>query len=445
MPKSRRAQRLDNNPDFRRRTEVPMPSIEEIERALTDLLSPQDMAPLRAVGARHGLHLRERILNLPVMSALLVSLVWRRMPGLHEALRVLAKEGLMWVGPQRLSVQALSQRLRSLPACVFADLLSCALQRAQIEPTAELGQSFPAWMSRAAARFAGLWVADASTLDTVARHAGELRGQPYQPAGKMMVVVNALTRVPRTVSFSEDSAANEKTFKEQLYASVPEGGLVTFDAGWFSFGIFDELTERQISYVTRMKSNARHESVQVLSESERHRDEIVRMGLYHQNPCTHPARLVSVLWKGQWYRYLTNVLDPARLSAQEVVGLYRRRWRIEEAFLLTKRLLGLAYLWVGDTNGVHLQMLTTWLFYAVLMHLCQQIAELLCLPRDRISEEMVYRGLYHYARALQRDEKRSAARYLADDAKLFGLVKTARKRQSERDDEDTLIWGEALT
>jgi hypothetical protein len=31
--------------------------------------------------------------------------------------------------------------------------------------------------------------------------------------------------------------------------------------------------------------------------------------------------------------------------------LYRRRWQIEEAFLLTKRLLGLAYLWVGGSNG----------------------------------------------------------------------------------------------
>ena len=40
------------------------------------------------------------------------------------------------------------------------------------------------------------------------------------------------------------------------------------------------------------------------------------------------------------------MLDPQVLCAQQVRDLYAQRWRIEEAFLLTKRLLGLAYLWV---------------------------------------------------------------------------------------------------
>ncbi|CAD5929890.1 hypothetical protein PCC9214_01212 [Planktothrix tepida] len=46
-------------------------------------------------------------------------------------------------------------------------------------------------------------------------------------------------------------------------------------------------------------------------------------------------RLVSVLWGKTWYRYLTNVLDPEELSAQQVCELYRNRWQIEQAFLLT--------------------------------------------------------------------------------------------------------------
>ncbi len=43
--------------------------------------------------------------------------------------------------------------------------------------------------------------------------------------------------------------------------------------------------------------------------------------------------------------------------------------RVEDAFLLTKRLLGLAYIWVGDSNGVKIQILATWIFYAVLNQL----------------------------------------------------------------------------
>lgn len=79
----------------------------------------------------------------------------------------------------------------------------------------------------------------------------------------------------------------------------------------------------------------------------KYRDEIIELGQYRSNPCQYPLRLVSVLWGKTWYYYLTNVLEPEQLSAHQVCELYRRRWQIEEAFLLTKRLLGLAYLWVG--------------------------------------------------------------------------------------------------
>ena len=82
----------------------------------------------------------------------------------------------------------------------------------------------------------------------------------------------------------------------------------------------------------------------MLSQGARYRDEIIAMGQYHTNPCEHPVRLVSVRWNQTWYYYLTNVLDPHVLSAAQVCDLYRRRWRIEDAFCLTKRLLGLAYL-----------------------------------------------------------------------------------------------------
>ena len=72
-----------------------------------------------------------------------------------------------------------------------------------------------------------------------------------------------------------------------------------------------------------------------------------------------------MLWGKTWYSYLTNVLSPEQLSAEEVCDLYRRRWQIESAFLLTKRLLGLAYLWVGHPKGVQIQILATLIFYTV--------------------------------------------------------------------------------
>ncbi len=158
------------------------------------------------------------------------------------------------------------------------------------------------------------------------------------------------------------------------------------------------------------------------------------------NPCQRPVRLVSVLWGSTWYYYLTNVLDPQKLSAQQVCELYRRRWRVEDAFLLTKRLLGLAYIWVGDTNGVQIQIFATWIFYAVLNQLCIDVAVALNQPLDLISTEMVFRSLYHFSAAVLRGEAADVVSYLVERHKLFGLVKYRRKRHREIDAYTQQIW-----
>jgi hypothetical protein len=42
---------------------------------------------------------------------------------------------------------------------------------------------------------------------------------------------------------------------------------------------------------------------------------------------------------------------------------------------------------------VQVQIYATWVFYAVLIDLCQEVADLLGEPVERISVEMVFRGL----------------------------------------------------
>jgi hypothetical protein len=136
--------------------------------------------------------------------------------------------------------------------------------------------------------------------------------------------------------------------------------------------------------------------------------------------------LIEVYVDNVWRQYLTNVLDPQRLSIIEVVELYEYRWRIETAFLLVKRLLDLAYLWVGSQNGVQLQVWATWLYYAVLIDLCDDVAELLQLPLSRISVEMVARSLYFYVQAVAQGYTGDAVTYLASEAKDLGIIKRLR-------------------
>ncbi len=112
-----------------------------------------------------------------------------------------------------------------------------------------------------------------------------------------------------------------------------------------------------------------------------------------------------------------------------VIDLYQKRWRLEDAFNLVKRLLGLSYLWTGSINGIKLQIWATWLFYAVLLDLGDAVADELSLPFDRISLEMIYRGLYYFHGASKRGETHDPVKYFSnpDIHKCLGLVKRQRK------------------
>ena len=117
------------NPDRRRQTQVAAPAIAPLEQELYNLLSPANFKPLRLERDLDNKRLRERILTLPVMMAVVLSLVYRQIAGLSEVVRLLSEEGLLWVEPLQVSKQALSKRLMRLPASVFAAVFEQVLER----------------------------------------------------------------------------------------------------------------------------------------------------------------------------------------------------------------------------------------------------------------------------------------------------------------------------
>jgi hypothetical protein len=105
---ARSQRKRHTNPDFRHRVPVPLPPVEEIEQQLWRLLSPSLVAPrlMERRDPRQGerrIRMRARVLTLPVMVALIVSLVWRRLGAVAEVRRVLAQEGLLWGEPLEVS------------------------------------------------------------------------------------------------------------------------------------------------------------------------------------------------------------------------------------------------------------------------------------------------------------------------------------------------------
>jgi hypothetical protein len=406
-----------------------------VQQHLTELVRP---ATLAVADQYRRLGLRFRVLTLPVMVALVLTLIWRQVPSVSELVRMLAREQLLWTPPQRVSQQALSVRLRCLPASLFREVVHALLPELQRRAAAR-SRPRAAVIQRAQQHFRHLWIVDATKLELLFKKVGALReGAGHPHGGTLLGLLDLPSKLPVHLVWDADSALNERRLLERIKALLEPGTLLLFDGGFLSFPLFDWCTDQLVFFITRPHADAAYAVVRVLQETETLRDRIIQYGQYHSNPCRHPVRLVEIRTAQGWYRYVTNVLDPTILSAWDIADLYARRWRIEDAFSLVKRLLGLSYLWTGAANGIELQVWATWLLYAVLLDLCDQVAEVKGLPLDRISVEMVYRGLYHFARAYERGEATDPVLYLASQPDL-GIVKRLRKNRTPFDSQRQIL------
>lgn len=416
------------NPDHVRRTNRPSPDNEVIQERLKSLLTPAVFGQL-AYYRRLGL--RDRLVSLPVMVAALLMMLWRQVPSVCELTKMLGREELLWTGAVKVSQPALSKRFLTFPAELFQRVLWDLLPQLR-ERWAARRRPLPASVVCAQKSFTRVFTVDGSTLEALFRKLKALQDAPPGIlAGKICTVIDLATRLPEHLWFTEQAQAHDSQFFGQILAFARAGTLWIFDRGFYDFSFFDQLIDQGAAWITRLKSNAVFSVQQVLLQTAEVRDQIILLGL-PDNRCHHPVRLIEVRFGMIWYRYLTSVLDPALLPASVVTDLYRRRWRIEEAFLTVKRLLNLSYLWTGSVNGVLLQVWSTWLFFAVLVDLGDAIAEELMLPFDHISLEMVFRSLYYFIQAYHRGQATDPVKYLANpENRDLGVVKRLRNKTGQ--------------
>jgi DDE family transposase len=401
-----------------------MPLDPQVTERLTQILHPHTLGQ---VAHFHRLGLRQRLLTLPVMVALVLTMIWRQIGSATELVRLLCHEGFLWCSPVQVTEQALSQRLRTFPAELFQRVLQDVLPTMHAR-WVERARPVPpeiAWVQK---RYRQVLAVDGSTLDALLRKVGLLRGVEGHPlAGRMTALLDLCSRLPRQIWYEEDATAHDQRFWPHIQAALLPGALLLYDLGYTNFTRFRELTAAGVLWLTRAKSNLAYTVVRSLEESSQVRDALVWIGSGAER---QQVRLVAVLVGTTWRRYLTSELDPKRLPAAYLAALYAHRWRIEEAYAIVKRLLGLAYFWTGSANGVALQLWATWLLYAVLVDLTDAVAARLGLPFTALSVEMTYRSIYYFTSAHQQGKATDPVVYLAENAASLGIIKRKRKRKT---------------
>lgn len=405
-----------------------MPSVnnEEIERRLQELLTP---AVFSQLSYYRQLKMRARILTLPVMVALVLTMLWRQVPSVRELTRLLAREDLLWCRAVQVSQQALSERFLVFPAELFERVFKALLPMLKSRWEARQQRPLPVSLQIAGRHFDQVLVADGSTLEALFRKLGSLAEQPAgKLAGKMCVVIDLVRQLPVAVWFREEAQAFDTNFIPDLLALAGKGSLVILDRGFYDFQFFANLMAEGAQFITRLKRNAKLEILEYFSNTDTVKDLLVRLGTGQNGAPILTLRVVEVRFGRHWYRYVTSVLDPEVLPPFVVADLYRRRWRVEEAFYTVKRLLNLAYLWTGSVNGIQLQVWATWLFYVILVDLGDAVADALSLPFERISLEMLHRGFYHFIQAYHKGTASDPVAYFAaPENQDLGIVKPVRK------------------
>jgi hypothetical protein len=400
---------------------IPAPADKHIQERLTEIVHP---ATLAQVAYFRQLGLRERTLSLVVMVAFVLDMIWRQISGVSEMVRVVQTESVLWVSPKKVSQQAFSQRLTSLPAQLFLNILWSVLPQMH-QRWGERQRPVPPEIAWALERYCEVQAVDGSTLDALIRKIGLLKDVPQNPlAGKITALLNLASRLPAQIWYEADPQAHDQRFWPQILAALKANALLIFDLGYINFTMFAQLTLAQVTFMTRAKRNLAYVFERVILNTARVRDALVWIGTGEDRQL---VRLVEVLYGGKWYRYLSNELDAERLPTAYLVALYWQRWRIEDAYAIVKRLLGLAYFWCGAQNAVEMQVWATWLLYVVLVDLTDAVAEALNQPFAAISIEMVYRSLYFFTQPRARGEAENVVAYLAVHTKLLGIVKRKRK------------------
>lgn len=172
---------------------------------------------------------------------------------------------------------------------------------------------------------------------------------------KAHVMLSLHSLVPEMVWMSSASK-NDKDFLGQL--NPKKGEVYIFDKGYVNYTAYDNFTEKEAFYVTRISENA---VFSVESEAEIDYLESQTTGVWKDQIISlkvgekiMKARLVTFksAIKGKVFRFITNMFE---VQATTVAKLYKNRWEIEPFFKQLKQNFELKAFYSDSREGIQTQ------------------------------------------------------------------------------------------
>ena len=187
---------------------------------------------------------------------------------------------------------------------------------------------------------------------------------------KVHTVIHANEGVPSDIKFT--SAATNDSFMLKP-STLNKGDIMAMDRAYIDYEKFEELTQRGVIYVTKMKKSLKYTINQdVMYQTP---DGLMEVRLQHVtfskqlkggDTITHNARIVTYvdIKKRKLESLLTNDLDT---DPNEIIAIYRQRWEIELLFKQIKQNYTLKYFYGESANAIKIQIWVTLIANLLLM------------------------------------------------------------------------------
>ena len=187
---------------------------------------------------------------------------------------------------------------------------------------------------------------------------------------KVHTVIHANEGVPSDIRFT--SAATNDSFMLKP-SSLSKGDIIAMDRAYIDYEKFEQLTEKQVIYVTKMKKSLKYEILgdtiyQTPEGVMEVRVQEVRFTKKKQGGETivHNARIITYVdvRKHKLISLLTNDME---FDPSEIIEIYRRRWEIELLFKQIKQNFPLRYFYGESANAIKIQIWVTLIANLLLM------------------------------------------------------------------------------
>ena len=177
---------------------------------------------------------------------------------------------------------------------------------------------------------------------------------------KVHAVIHANEGVPCDVQFTS-AATNDSFMLAPNHYKHNE--ITAMDRAYINYAKFEELTDRGVVYVTKMKKKLSYEILvdcihQKYQGVMEYREQIV---VFRKGNINHIARIITYvdIKKDKQPKPISLLTNDFDMPLETIVSIYRRRWQIESLFKQIKQNFPLRYFYGESANAIKIQIWVT--------------------------------------------------------------------------------------